>query len=201
MSILTTEAELDDLYGVPSENALVKVTATLIAPYRALIAASPFAILATVGPDGVDASPRGDEPGFVVVRDERTLLLADRSGNNRVDSLRNIVRDPRVALLFLIPGSGTMLRVNGRAVVETDLELRASFPGPTPRTVIVATVESAYFHCSRAVTKARLWDPSACVDRSTLPTAGAMLAHASHNRLDGEAYDRRWPDLASPALA
>src|SRR5512147_1284576 len=127
---------------------------------------SPFAALATSGPEGLDCSPRGDLPGFVRIHDEKTLAMPDRRGNNRIDSLRNIVRDPRVALLFLIPGSGTTFRVNGRAVVSTDPELLASFAveDHAPRSVIVVTVETAYFQCARAIVRSELWNPARHVD-------------------------------------
>src|SRR5664279_4426382 len=144
---LTTIAELEALYGQPAEASTVKEVDRITPHYRAYIEASPFASLATSGPEGLDCSPRGDKPGFVRVHDEKTLMLPDRRGNNRIDSLRNIVRDPRVALLFLIPGSGSTLRVNARAQVSADADLLASFgiDGKAPRTVIVMTVEEIYF--------------------------------------------------------
>src|SRR5476651_1539010 len=127
MPTLDTVEALEALYGVPNAASTVKEVDYLTPEYRTLIATSPFVVLATSGPEGLDASPRGDRPGFVRMADERTLMLPDRRGNNRVDSLRNIVRDPRVALLFMIPGSGTTLRVNGRAQLSTDTDLLASF--------------------------------------------------------------------------
>src|SRR5262245_30087377 len=166
MSTISTIAQLESIYGVPGETSLVKETDRLTPHYRALIEASPFAILATSGPEGLDCSPRGDRPGFVRVRDERTLLLPDRRGNNRVDSLRNIVRDPRVALLFLIPGSGTTLRVNGRAHLIDDADVRASFAidDKPPRTVIVIKIDAIYFQCARAIVRSDLWNPANHVD-------------------------------------
>src|SRR5579871_5806980 len=142
MPIITTLEELEAIYGHPGETSTVKVTDRVTPQYRAFIDASPFAVLATSGPEGLDCSPRGDRPGFVRVPDDRTLWLPDRRGNNRVDSLRNVVRDPRVALLFLIPGSGTTLRVNGRARVSIDEALCTSFmmDGKAPRSVIVIAV-------------------------------------------------------------
>src|SRR3954466_5723535 len=127
MAVIETLEELHSLYGQPSEPSLVKVARVITPEYRRMIEASPFAVLATSGPEGLDCSPRGDLPGFVRVHDERTLMMPDRRGNNRVDSLRNIVRDPRAALLFMIPGAGNTLRVNGRAHLATDAELLASF--------------------------------------------------------------------------
>src|SRR5947209_9632684 len=158
MPIITTLEELEAIYGRPAETSTAKVTDRVTPQYRAFIDASPFAVLATCGPEGLDCSPRGDRPGFVRVADERTLLLPDRRGNNRVDSLRNIVRDPRVALLFLIPGSGTTLRVNGRAQLSVDSDLLASFgvEGKAPRTVAVITVEEIYFQCARAIVRSEL---------------------------------------------
>src|SRR5580693_4098670 len=142
VSIIATVEELEAIYGFPGESSTVKVADRITASYRVLIETSPFAALATSGPEGLDCSPRGDLPGFVRIHDDKTLMMPDRRGNNRVDSLRNIVRDPRVALLFLIPGSGSTLRVNGRAKVCTDADLLASFKmgGKPPRSVIVITV-------------------------------------------------------------
>ena len=156
---------------------------------------SPFAALATCGPEGLDCSPRGDLSGFVRVHDEKTLMIPDRRGNNRVDSLRNIVRDPRVALLFLIPGSGSTLRANG-------LDLLASFDvdGRAPRTVIIVTVDEIYFQCARAIVRSDLWNPEKRVDPKTLPTPGQILADMSDNRVGGEDYDRAWPERARQSL-
>src|SRR6267154_43281 len=120
---LTTIAELEALYGRPAEAATVKEVARITPHYRAYIEAAPFCALATSGPEGLDCSPRGDKPGFVRVHGEKTLMLPDRRGNNRIDSLRNIVRDPRVALLFLVPGVGRTLCINGRAAISIDREL------------------------------------------------------------------------------
>jgi PPOX class probable FMN-dependent enzyme len=163
---------------------------------------SPFAALATCGPEGLDCSPRGDLPGFVRVHDERTLMMPDRRGNNRCDSLRNIVRDPRVALLFLIPGSGSTLRVNGRAHVSAEPELLASFKmdGKAPRTVIVMTVEEIYFQCARAIVRADLWNPDKRVDPKNLPTPGQILAEMSDHAVGGEKYDREWPERARQTM-
>ena len=170
--------------------------------YRALIEASPFAVLATSGPEGLDCSPRGDMPGFVRVHDEETLMMPDRRGNNRVDSLRNIVRDPRAALLFIIPGSGSTLRVNGRARLTTDSDTLASFEvgGKAPRSVIVITVESIYFQCARAIVRSDLWNPEKHVEANRLPSPGEILAALSENRVGGEAYDREWPGRAKKTL-
>ena len=134
--------------------------------------------------------------------DRHTLLLPDRRGNNRLDSLRNIVADPRVALLFLIPGSGSTLRVNGRAHVSADPDLLASFrmDGKAPRTVIVMTVEEIYFPCARAIVRADLWNPDKRIDPKTLPTPGQILAEMSDDTVGGEKYDREWPERARQTM-
>ena len=153
-----------------------------------------------MGPEGLDCSPRGDRPGFIRVHDPRTLMLPDRRGNNRVDSLRNIVRDPRVGLLLLIPGSGTTLRINGRAQIETEAALLESFAvdGMAPRSVIVVAVDEVYFQCSRAVIRAGLWGPHPVPEG--LPTPGQILASMSQNRVGGDEYDRLWPARAAVSL-
>src|SRR5450755_4401305 len=199
---LTTVAELEALYGQTVEAATVKEVDRITPHYRAYIEASPFATLATSGPEGLDCSPRGDRSGFVRVADEKTLMLPDRRGNNRIDSLRNIVRDPRMALLFLIPGSGSTLRVNGRAQVSADPDLLASFAvdGKTPRTVIVMTVDEIYFQCARALVRSDLWNPDRRVDPKSLPTPGQILAEMSENRVGGEDYDRAWPERARQTM-
>src|SRR6202045_5194276 len=155
MTIIATIGQLEAIYGQPNEASTVKVANRITPQYRVLIEKSPFVSLATSGPEGLDCSPRGDLPGFVRVHDEKTLMMPDRRGNNRCDSLRNIVRDPRVALLFLIPGSGSTLRINGRAQVSADADLLASFriDGKAPRTVIGMPVEEIYFQCARAIVR------------------------------------------------
>jgi uncharacterized protein len=202
MSIIATVEQLEAIYGRPNEASTVKVSAKITPPYRALIDKSPFAALATCGPEGLDCSPRGDLSGFVRVHNEKTLMVPDRRGNNRIDSLRNIVRDPRVALLFLIPGSGSTLRVNGRAQISVDPGLLASFSvdGKAPRTVIMMTVDEIYFQCARAIVRSDLWNPDKRVDPKTLPTPGQILAGMSDNRVGGEDYDRAWPERARQSL-
>lgn len=202
MSRITTLDQLSALYGIVQEPSIAKVATTVTPSYRALIEVSPFAVLATVGPEGVDCSPRGDQAGFVRVHDEGTLLLPDRRGNNRCDSLRNVVRDPRMALLFLIPGAGTTLRLNGRAVLETDANLLASFAvdGKPPRSVMVITVQELYFQCARAIVRSRLWDNARHVDPATLPTPGQILGEMTGDRIDGPAYDAQWPARAFASL-
>jgi hypothetical protein len=193
---VTTHEELALLFGSVAPASLHKEVSTIPACYRALIEASPFFVLATSGPGGLDASPRGDAPGFVVVEDERTLLIPDRRGNNRIDSLRNIVSDPRVALLFLVPGRGETLRVNGRAQIVTDASLRARFAveGKLPACVLAVTVETMFFQCARAVLRSRLWDPAALDRAQGLPSAGQMLAALAEGGFDGEAYDKALPE-------
>jgi PPOX class probable FMN-dependent enzyme len=202
MPTISTIEELETIYDKPLETSIAKEVHHITSHYRALIEASPFAVLATAAPEGLDCSPRGDQRGFVRVVDDRTLMMPDRRGNNRIDSLRNIVRDGRVALLFMIPGSGTTLRVNGRAHLTTDTDLLASFAmeGHLPRSVIVIAVESIYFQCARAIMRSELWNPERHADPRTLPTAGQMLAQISDNRIGGEKYDREWPERAKKSL-
>ena len=202
MTRLTTIEALEAIYGPTSAASTVKELDHLNAPYRAYIEASPFCALATVGPEGLDCSPRGDAGGVVRIADDRTLMMPDRRGNNRCDSLRNIVRDPLVALMFLIPGSNTTLRVNGRAVIETDPALLDSFvmEGKPPRSVVVVTVEAAYFQCARALMRGQVWSPETFVDPASLPTAGQMLAAASAGAVGGEAYDLEWPERAKASM-
>jgi PPOX class probable FMN-dependent enzyme len=193
--LVTTMADLEAMYAQPMETSLLKEIDHIGPHYRALIEASPFCALATCGPEGLDCSPRGDAPGFVRIEDERTLMIPDRRGNNRVDTLRNIIRDPRVALLFLIPGVSETMRVNGRAAISTDPELLESFKvdGKAPRCVIVVTVERAYFQCAKAIVRSKLWDPATRVERAKLPTTGAMVAALTKGKVDAETYDREAP--------
>ena len=202
MSIVATVEELEAIYGQTNDASTVKVADRVTPLYRILIEKSPFAALATSGPEGLDCSPRGDLPGFVRIHDDKTLLMPDRRGNNRIDSLRNIVRDPRVALLFMIPGCGNTLRVNGRAKISTDRDLLASFAvnEKAPRSVIVVTVEEMYFQCARAVIRSDLWNPDKRVDPKTLPTPGQVLAEMSENKVGGEEYDRAWPERARKTM-
>ena len=202
MSVIESIEQLEAIYGAPGEASTAKVADWITPSYRVLIEKSPFAALATSGPEGLDCSPRGDLPGFVRIHDDKTLMLPDRRGNNRIDSLRNIVRDPRVALLFLIPGAGSTLRVNGRAHLSDDASLLASFrvEGKAPRTVIVMTVDEIYFQCARAIVRSDLWNPDKRVDPRTLPSPGQILADMSDNRVGGEAYDREWPERARKSL-
>jgi uncharacterized protein len=192
---VTTIEQLESLLGVLSEASLKKESAFVHPHYRALIEASPFAVLATSGPGGLDASPRGDAPGFVVVENETTLLLPERRGNNRADSLRNIVADPRVALLFLIPGLGETLRVNGRAGITTEPAVLARFEvqGACPKCVIRIEVDTVFFQCARAIQRSGLWQPPAPDVRQRLPSPGKILAALTGGEFDGSTYDRELP--------
>lgn len=194
--IIRDETALAALYDKPSAAAVVKEVSVIHPHYQSMIAASPFVMLATIGPEGLDASPRGDPAGFVHVLDEKTLLIPDRRGNNRIDSLRNIVRDPRVALLFLIPGIGETLRVNGRAHVSVAPELIGRFPsrGTLPRSVIVVHAESVYFQCPKALVRSELWNPAKHISRSALPSTGSILADITAGWVNGEQYDHEYPE-------
>lgn len=208
LPLVTDPAELERLYGAPAAASVLKETDRLTPAYRALVEASPFLLLATAGPDGLDCSPRGDAPGFVRVADERTLLLPDRRGNNRIDSLRNVLADPRVALLFMVPAVNETLRVNGRAVISVDPALCARFAidGKPARSVLVITIETVFLQCSRALIRSRLWQPATWPDRASLPSTGCMLQQASRARADGEAeidgdaYDRELPARVAGSL-
>ncbi|NUY01234.1 pyridoxamine 5'-phosphate oxidase family protein [Paraburkholderia youngii] len=204
--MLTTIEQLEALYAQPAERSLRKEIPYVNDDYRAFIAAAPFAVLATSGPAGLDCSPRGDAPGFVRVVDARTLALPDRPGNNRLDSLRNVIGDPRLALLFVIPGVGETLRVNGRGRISNDAALLDSFAvdGKLPRTVLLIDVESVYFHCSKAIVRSRLWDPARHIERSQLPSTGAILQHIfaanDGEKFDAAAYDRELPERVRATL-
>lgn len=200
--LVTEPAALQALYGAPGEASLKKEVDHVHPHYRAFIEAAPFAMLATCGPDGLDASPRGDPAGFVVVEDEKTLLLPDRRGNNRIDSLLNVLADPRVALLFLVPGVGETLRVNGTARISVDPALleRFAMDGKLPRSVLIIDVQTVYFQCSRALLRSRLWDPATQVPRSALPSTGRILSDLSAGTFDGETYDRDLPGRVAGTL-
>jgi PPOX class probable FMN-dependent enzyme len=200
--IVTSVEALARLYGEPYGPSIAKETDRITVHYRAFIEAAPFCALATVGAEGLDCSPRGDAPGFVRVHDERTLLIPDRRGNNRTDSLRNILYDPRVALLFLIPGCGETIRVNGRAAISTDPELCANFAvnDKLPRAVLIVSVDRIYFQCAKAIVRSKLWDPSRHVDRKSLPTSGTILAEITGGKLGGEAHDRAAPERLKATL-
>jgi len=189
-SIRTVE-QLEALYDDPRPTSVLKELDHLSEDYQRFISAAPFMALATVGEGGLDCSPRGETGGVVDVLDERHLRLADRKGNNRLDSLRNIVADPRVALLFLIPGINESMRVNGRAriSVEPDVLAALAVEGSAPRCVVEIEVDAAYFQCSRALLRSQLWDPARHSDRVRVPTCGQMLEAITSGDIEARAYD------------
>ncbi|MBD1545093.1 pyridoxamine 5'-phosphate oxidase family protein [Roseibium aggregatum] len=199
---ITSIEALERIYGVPVAASIVKVADRVTPLYRQMIAASPFCALATAGPEGLDCSPRGDPGTCVYVDDEKTLLIPDRRGNNRIDSLRNIVRDPRVALMMLIPSSGSTLRINGEAELTVDPALlqRFAVKGKEPRCIIRITIRELYFQCARAVLRAGLWDQAAQINPASLPTPGQILADMTNGETGGEAYDREWPERAAKTM-
>jgi uncharacterized protein len=176
---IRSEDTLRGLYGAPSERAVRKQLTALDAHCRTFIAHSPFLVMGTAGPDGsLDVSPKGDAPGFVAVLDERTLLIPDRPGNNRLDGMRNVLANPHVGLLFMIPGVNETLRVNGRARITTDAALLAPLAvrGRVPASGLLVEAEEVFLHCAKAFIRAKLWDPASQVERGTLPSMGRMLA-------------------------
>jgi PPOX class probable FMN-dependent enzyme len=200
---IETLEQLEALYSdSPYGPALLKVADRIIPEYKRLIEAAPFVVIGTSGADGLDCSPRGDPPGFIRVVDEHTLLIPDRRGNNRIDTLRNLVRDPRIALLFLIPGVGETIRVMGRAVISTDPALIESFAmnGKTPRSVLAVTAETVFYQCTKAIVRSKLWDPAQRVDRKSLPTAGAILATLTEGKFGGPEHDRGQPERVKATL-
>lgn len=199
--IATLEA-LEALYGQPAERSVRKEIDHLNADYQVFVRASPFVVLASAGSDGLDCSPKGDPAGFVQILDARTLAVPDRPGNNRIDNLRNLLHDPRVSLLFLVPGIGESLRVNGHAEISVDPALLARFEirGKLPRSVIVVHVDAAYFHCSKAIVRSALWDPARHVPREQLPSAGTMHAHLADGDFDAAAYDLELPKRTQDML-
>lgn len=200
---LADEAALRRVYATgPGETSLAEVADHVHPLYRSYIEASPFAVLATVGEAGLDTSPRGDGPGFVRLADAHTLLLPDRRGNQRIDSLRNIARDPRVALLFLVPGHGEALRVNGTARISASPALCAALAegGQPAHSVLVIRVSTVFFQCARAVKRSALWDASRHGAAGTLPSPGAILQALSGDRIDGAAYDAELPARQAKTL-
>jgi PPOX class probable FMN-dependent enzyme len=200
--IVTSIDQLAGIYGEIYPPSIAKVADCVTPAYRAFIEAAPFFALASVGPDGLDCSPRGDAPGFVRVHDEKTLLIPDRLGNNRIDTIRNILQDPRVALLFLIPGCGETIRVVGRARISIDPALTQTFVvnGKIPRSVFIVDVENVFFQCTKAIIRSKLWDASRQIDRKSLPTAGTILAELTGGKMGGEAHDRVAPERIKATL-
>jgi len=200
MDWIASQDDLLRLYGQPSEAARVKVTGHLTPSYRAHIERSRFCVLTTVGPTGTDGSPRGDEGPVVAVLDDRSLALPDWKGNERIDSLRNIVADGRVSLLFLVAGSNTAMRVNGRARLTADEGLRARFARGdlAPRTVIVIAIAEVYSQCARALIRSALWTSGP--QNAGLPSVGDMLREATEGQFDGAAYDANWAERAKASM-
>ena len=200
--LITTMEQLQTIYGEKVPASVVKEIDYVSGAYRKLIEAAPFLAVATSGPEGLDCSPKGDPAGFVRILDEKTLAIPDRPGNNRIDGFRNIIRDPRIALLFLIPGVGETLRVNGRASISIDPELMQSFAvnGKLPRCVLIIHIETIYFHCAKAIVRSKLWDESTKIDRKSLPSTGTIIAELSEGKLGGEKYDREAPERIKAQL-
>ncbi len=190
---------LEALYGAPREAALVKVADRITPEYKAWIEASPFCALATVGPEGVDVSPRGDRGQVAFVLDEKTIALPDRRGNARTDSLRNVVRDPRASLMLLVPGSGNAIRIIGSARITADAAFASKFSvdGKAPKTVLVLTIGEVYFQCARAVLRAGLWDGTPA---PALPTPGDILSAMSDGSVGGKDYDEKWASRANETM-
>lgn len=195
-----TEGDLADIYGTPKPPSLRKVADRLTDDYRAFLEASRFCVLTTVGPEGTDGSPRGDDGPVVRVMDDKHLAMPDWRGNDRIDSLRNITRDPRVSLMFLIRGSNTVIRVNGQARLTDDAALCDSLArdGKLPRTVIVVQIGEIYFQCARAVMRAGLW--SGADDSAGLASAGQILAGMTDGEVGGADYDAEWPIRAAQTM-
>jgi hypothetical protein len=196
MATVRTIEELESLYGEPVASSIKKEIDHLTHLHRAYVEASPFVVVATSGPGGIDCSPRGDPAGFVRVVDERVLLLPDRRGNNRTDTLHNLVVDPRIALLFFVPGVDITLRVMGTAEISTDMELRESFAmgEKLPTTVIVVTTSAVYTQCPKALIRSHLWDASLHRDASELPSMGELIHAITSGEIDGKAFDDAYPE-------
>ncbi len=200
MQTIETIEQLEMLYGAPGAPSLRKVVTQMTPLYRKWIMASRFCVLSTIGPEGTDGSPRGDEGSVVMELDAKTLALPDWRGNNRIDSLRNIVRDNRVSLMFMVPGSNNVIRVNGTAILTADPDLRARFEkqGKQPATVIVITVAEIYSQCARALIRAKTWTSGD--ESEDLPTVGQLLAEATQGEEGGETYDREWAPRAAKTM-
>jgi len=199
MKFLTSLAELQAIYGDPMATALAKVVDHLTPEYARWIGAARFCILSTVGPEGTDATPRGDDGPVVMQEGTKTLLLPDWAGNNRTDSLRNIILDDRVSLLFMVAGSTTVVRVNGRGRITVDDALRTRFQrgAKRPRSVLVVSIDEAYFQCAKALIRADLWGDA---PRADIPSAGDFLSAATDGREGGAAYDAAYPARAKTRL-
>jgi len=194
-TVVQSVEQLEQIYGEPVPTSIVKEIGHLTEVYRKLIEAAPFVVIATSGPGGLDCSPKGDAPGFVRIIDDSTLMIPDRPGNNRLDGFKNLMSDPRVALLFMIPGCAETLRVNGRATVSVDPALRESFAvnGKPARAVLIVKIETVFFHCAKAIVRAKLWEANAQIDRKSLPSTGTIIAALSGGKLGGDQYDKEAP--------
>ena len=199
MGHIDTIEALEALYDAPVPASLTKVTSAMTPLYRQWIEAARFVVLSTAGPDGTDGSPRGDDGPVVRIVDARTLWLPDWRGNNRIDTLRNIVRDGRISLMFMVPGSMNVVRVNGRAVLTADLDVTGSFEqrGKHPKTVIIATLEEMYFQCAKAIMRSGLWTRGG--DSADVPTAGQFVKEQDQG-FDGETYDATYPEYAKSRM-
>jgi uncharacterized protein len=193
---ITTIEELEALYGTPVGPSLAKEIDHISEHYRTFIEKAPFVVIATSGPAGLDCSPRGDPAGFVRVLDRKRVLIPDRRGNNLLDSLRNLVEDPRVSLLFLIPGVNETLRINGRARIIVDTALAASFAinDKMPKLLLEVTADRVYYQCAKALVRSRLWASEAQLPRSALPSTGQILEEITNKEIDGAEHDRGYPE-------
>ena len=200
MDYIDTIDALEGLYGTPPSAALRKVARRMTPLYRRWIMASRLCVLSTVGPEGTDGSPRGDDGPAVLELDPGTLALPDWRGNNRIDSLRNIVRDPRVALMFFVPGSNNVVRVNGSARLTADAEMRARFDknGKQPATVILIAIDEIYTQCARALMRAKTWTSGD--ESAELPTVGEILAEMTDGEEGGKPYDDAWGARAAKTM-
>lgn len=196
MQTIGTVAELEAIYGEPVTLAVTKVARRMTPRYREWIEASRFLILTTVGPEGTDGTPRGDDGPVVRIADDHTIWLPDWRGNNRIDSLRNIVRDGRVSLMFMVPGCNNVVRVNGTAVLSADPAITGQFEqkGKHPRSVAIVTIEEMYFQCAKALMRSKLWQAEDESDR--VPSAGAFLKEVQED-FDAEGYDQGYPEYAA----
>jgi len=201
VSFISDETSLRALHHQPMSRATDKVLRTLDQHCRRIIALSPFCVIATPGPKGADVSPRGDPAGFVRVLDERTLLLPDRIGNNRLDSMTNLLLNPRIGLLFLVPGVNETLRINGTARITDDVRLLAASAvnNRPPRVGLLIAVEEAFLHCAKALVRSALWDVSRHVDRTSLPSYAEMLLDHV-NGLTAEENERQTQVMAERGL-
>jgi len=199
MHKITTIEALEDLYEAAVPASITKVAKKVTPLYRQWIEVSRFTILSTVGPEGTDASPRGDDGSVVRIADAQTLHLADWRGNNRFDSLRNIIRDSRVSLLFMVPGCNNVVRVNGNAFLTDDADLIASFDknGKKPKTVIVIQVQELYFQCAKAIMRSAIWKSED--ESKSVPTAGDSIKEMKAD-FDGKTYDQGYPEYAKARM-